>query len=207
MRGNPLMIGFTGAVQQFGAGGEVTTSCNHTSVSGSYCGGRLCSVCALCCRWPSETCFQFCDVCDEKLLERSVSPLLPPPLASLSLPLPQVKTMASVLLRRVFLQLEYKELQEGIEDGVLRGCRAELLLAISAEPMPAIRRKIGDAVAEMARSSIGVCVCVCVCVCARAFCVLVIYLLPIPHLAELNEERFSVRKVEQRKERKTGRER
>ena len=60
-----------------------------------------------------------------------------------------------MLLRRVFLQLEYKELYEGIEEGVLKSCRAELLKAISSEPVPAVRRKIGDAIAEMARSSIG----------------------------------------------------
>ena len=56
-------------------------------------------------------------------------------------------------------------MQDGIEDGVLRQCRAELLQALSTEPVPSIRRKIGDAIAEMARSSIGRCVCVCVCVC------------------------------------------
>ena len=63
--------------------------------------------------------------------------------------------MAAVLLRRVFLQLDYNDLKKDIDDGVLRQCRAEFLQAISSEPLPPVRRKIGDAVAEMARSSIG----------------------------------------------------
>ena len=104
-----------------------------------------------------------------------------PPLPSLPLPLLQVKTMAAVLLRRVFLQIEYKEMQEGINEDVLRQCRAELLQAIAEEPVAPVRRKIGDAVAEMARASIGVCacmyihvcayVCVCVCVCSVGACI------------------------------------
>ena len=109
-------------------------------------------------------------------------PSLPsPPLPSLPLPLLQVKTMAAVLLRRVFLQIEYKEMQEGINEDVLRQCRAELLQAIAEEPVAPVRRKIGDAVAEMARASIGVCacmyihvcayVCVCVCVCSVGACI------------------------------------
>lgn len=88
----------------------------------------------------------------------SLSLLLPPLSLPLSLFPRQVKTMGAVLLRRVFLQLDHKQLQESVDDGVLRQCRVELLQALSTEPVSAIRRKIGDAVAEMARSSIGVCV-------------------------------------------------
>ena len=83
---------------------------------------------------------------------------LPPSLSpspSPSLPPPQVKTMAAVLLRRVFLQLEFKDLVEGVDAGVLRQCQAELLQAVTSEPLAHVRRKIGDAIAEMARSSIG----------------------------------------------------
>ena len=75
--------------------------------------------------------------------------------------------MACVLLRRVFLQLEYNELSAGVEDGILRPCKAQLLQALSSEPVATIRRKIGDAVAELARSSIGTRVCVCACLYER----------------------------------------
>ena len=63
--------------------------------------------------------------------------------------------MAAVLLRRVFLQLEYKELIGELDAGVLKGCQAELLIAIPAETNSLIQRKICDAVAELARSCIG----------------------------------------------------
>jgi len=66
----------------------------------------------------------------------------------------EVRTIAAVLLRRVFLQMEYKDLSEQIDVGVLHGCRAELLLAVQTEPSAPIRRKICDAIAELARSSI-----------------------------------------------------
>ena len=64
--------------------------------------------------------------------------------------------MAAVLLRRVFLQLDYGDLHKEVDTGVLRQCQTELLQGLSSEPLPPIRRKIGDAVAEMARSSIGI---------------------------------------------------
>ena len=64
--------------------------------------------------------------------------------------------MAAVLLRRVFLQLDYGDLHKEVDPGVLRQCQTELLQGLSSEPLPPIRRKIGDAVAEMARSSIGI---------------------------------------------------
>ena len=83
--------------------------------------------------------------------------------------------MAAVLLRRIFLQLEYKDLEQEVDNDVLRGCRVELLLAIQAEEHNSIRKKICDAAAELARSSIGVCVCACVwvcaCVCVHVLCV------------------------------------
>ena len=69
----------------------------------------------------------------------------------------QVRTIAAVLLRRIFLQLEYKELCDQVNNSVLVGCRAELLVAIQAEPSRPIRIKICDAVAELARSCIGGC--------------------------------------------------
>ena len=92
-----------------------------------------------------------------------------------------MKTIAAVLLRRIFLTLEHSELAEQVDAGVLGGCRAELILAIRAETSAPIRRKICDAVAELARSSIGVCVCVCVracvcvhvCLCVCDYCVCV----------------------------------
>jgi hypothetical protein len=62
--------------------------------------------------------------------------------------------MAAVLLRRVFLQLDYGDLHKEVDPGVLRQYQTELLQALSSEPLAPIRRKIGDAVAEMARSSI-----------------------------------------------------
>ena len=63
--------------------------------------------------------------------------------------------MAAVLLRRVFLQLEYKDLVDDVASDVLASCRAELLMAIRSETNAGIRKKICDAVAELARSSIG----------------------------------------------------
>ena len=63
--------------------------------------------------------------------------------------------MAAVLLRRVFLQLELKDLLEDLAPEVLSSCQAELLLAIQVETNSSIRRKICEAVAELARSSLG----------------------------------------------------
>ena len=63
--------------------------------------------------------------------------------------------MAAVLLRRVFLQLENKDLVEDLTPEVLASCRAELLLSVQTESNASIRRKICDAIAELARSSIG----------------------------------------------------
>ena len=63
--------------------------------------------------------------------------------------------MAAVLLRRVFLQLEYKDMVNEIDAGMLKGCQAELLVAIQTETNSLIQRKICDAVAELARSCIG----------------------------------------------------
>lgn len=63
--------------------------------------------------------------------------------------------MAAVLLRRVFLQLEYKDLIDDLAPEVLSSCQAELLMAIQMESHSSTRRKICDAVAELARSSIG----------------------------------------------------
>ena len=68
---------------------------------------------------------------------------------------PQVRTIAPVLLRRVFLQMEHTDLSEQIDSAVLQSCRAQLLVAVQSEPSPPIRRKICDAIAELARSSIG----------------------------------------------------
>ena len=76
--------------------------------------------------------------------------------------------MAAVLLRRIFLHLEYKDVVEDIAADVLQASKAELLLSLQTESSAYIRRKICDAIAEMARSYLGVCVCVCVCVCVRA---------------------------------------
>ena len=63
--------------------------------------------------------------------------------------------MAAVLLRRVFLQMEYKDLVEDLTADMLSSCQAELLAAIQSETSSSIRRKICDSVAELARSSIG----------------------------------------------------
>ena len=64
--------------------------------------------------------------------------------------------MAAVLLRRVFLQLEYKDMVSQIDTGTIKGCQAELLIAIQTETNSLIQRKICDAVAELARSCIGI---------------------------------------------------
>ena len=64
--------------------------------------------------------------------------------------------MVAVLLRRVFLQLEYKDLVEELPAEVLASCQAQLLTAVQVEPHPPVRRKICDAVAELARSCLGV---------------------------------------------------
>ena len=72
-----------------------------------------------------------------------------------------MKSIAAVLLRRIFLQLEYKDIVEDIESGVLGASKAELLLAMQSETSGHVRRKICDAIAEMARSYLGECrVCI-----------------------------------------------
>ncbi len=63
--------------------------------------------------------------------------------------------MAAVLLRRVFLQMEYKDLVEDLSADLLATCQAELLAAVQVETSANVRRKICDSVAELARSSIG----------------------------------------------------
>jgi hypothetical protein len=63
--------------------------------------------------------------------------------------------MAAVLLRRVFLQLEYKDLIEELPRETISTCQAEMLVAVQMETNPSIRRKICDAVAELARSCLG----------------------------------------------------
>ena len=78
-----------------------------------------------------------------------------------------------MLLRRVFLQLEYTELAEQVDTGILGGCRAELILAIQNETSAPIRRKMCDAVAELARSSIGMYCYSSVCACVHAYYVFV----------------------------------
>ena len=67
----------------------------------------------------------------------------------------QVRVLAAVLLRRLFLTLEYKDLMKDVSTDMLINCRVELLEAIQTEKEVGIRRKICDAVAELARSSIG----------------------------------------------------
>lgn len=58
--------------------------------------------------------------------------LAPPP------PSPQVRTMAAVLLRRVFIQMEYKDLMEDLSVSMLSSCQAELLAAIQSESSSSI---------------------------------------------------------------------
>ena len=70
-----------------------------------------------------------------------------------------MKSIAAVLLRRIFLQLEYKDIAEDLEGGVLGASKAELLLAMQSENSGHVRRKICDAIAEMARSYLGGWVC------------------------------------------------
>ena len=78
--------------------------------------------------------------------------------------------MAAVMLRRVFLQLEYKDLLAEINNATLKSCQAELLVAIQAETSPHIQRKICDAVAELARSCIGMTDCYLTVCIAGMFC-------------------------------------
>lgn len=73
---------------------------------------------------------------------------------------PKVKAMAAILLRRIFLQLEYKDIAEDLPPDVLAASKAELFLALQSENSALVRKKICDAVAEMGRSFLGVHVCV-----------------------------------------------
>lgn len=57
------------------------------------------------------------------------------------------------------MQLEYKDLTEDLPSDVLANCQVELLMAVQMESNASIRRKICDAVAELARSSLGMYVC------------------------------------------------
>ena len=63
--------------------------------------------------------------------------------------------MGTVLLRRVFLQLEYKDLLEDVPSNVITKCQEQLLVAVQTEENPSVRRKICDAVAELARTCLG----------------------------------------------------
>ena len=58
-----------------------------------------------------------------------------------------------MLLRRLFLQSADELVR--VDVSILQACRSELLLAIQTEESPPVRRKICDAVAELARASIG----------------------------------------------------
>ena len=69
-------------------------------------------------------------------------------------PHPQIKTLAAVLLRRMILKVTDELMQ--IDSGILGACRAELLEALQTEKEGMVRRKICDAVAELARAAIGV---------------------------------------------------
>lgn len=60
--------------------------------------------------------------------------------------------MAAVLLRRIFIQLEYKDLVQDLPHELISNCQIELLNAVQMETNSGIRRKICDAVAELARS-------------------------------------------------------
>ena len=61
--------------------------------------------------------------------------------------------MAAVLLRRIFIKSSNELAQ--VDPAEMRTFRAELLDAIRSEDNDSIRRKICDAVAELARDSIG----------------------------------------------------
>ena len=71
-----------------------------------------------------------------------------------SLSHPQVKILAAVLLRRLFLQSADELVR--VDVAILQACRSELLMAIQTEESAPVRRKICDAVAELARASIGI---------------------------------------------------
>lgn len=63
--------------------------------------------------------------------------------------------MGSVLLRRVCLQLEYKDLIKDVPTNIITSCQEQLLVAMQTEEDPSVRRKICDAVAELARTCLG----------------------------------------------------
>ncbi len=61
--------------------------------------------------------------------------------------------MAAVLLRRIVVAAPDELIQ--LDTVLLNACRSELLIALKTEPDICIRRKICDAVAELARTAIG----------------------------------------------------
>ena len=65
-----------------------------------------------------------------------------------------MRTLAALLMRSMFLQLE-KKVQSEVDTDTLKQCQAELLLAIETEADLLIQRNICDAVAELARSCVG----------------------------------------------------
>jgi len=74
---------------------------------------------------------------------------------NLSFSPPQLKSIAAVLLRRIFLHLEYKDIQKDIKPDLFQASRAELLVSLQGEMPGHVRRKICDAIAEVARSCLG----------------------------------------------------
>lgn len=66
----------------------------------------------------------------------------------------QIRTLASVLLRRVFT-IEFKEVWSKLTPELQAAVKEKLMACITEELTPPVRRKICDATAELARNMIG----------------------------------------------------
>lgn len=68
--------------------------------------------------------------------------------------MPQVRTMACILLRRMFTS-NFEEMWQQLSPELQNAVKQELMVAIKEETVHTIRKKICDAVAELARNMLG----------------------------------------------------
>lgn len=67
---------------------------------------------------------------------------------------PQVKTMAAVLLRRL-LSSSFEEIYPGLTVDMQMAIKTELVTSIQTEASPNIRKKVADIAAELCRNLLG----------------------------------------------------
>lgn len=66
----------------------------------------------------------------------------------------QVRTMACILLRRMFTS-NFEEMWQQLSPELQSAVKQELMVAIKEETVPTIRKKTCDVIAELARNMLG----------------------------------------------------